>query len=1115
VIGAGGAAVGQQTVGNNGNNSSFNGLVAIAGGGGANSTAAGLGTSAKAGGSGGGGQSYYGNGTTYIAGAGTAGQGFAGTNGATGYTNAGGGGGAGGAGTNTTTANIGGNGGPGIFTSISGSLLYYASGGGAANGGVASAGGGGNGSGGSGNGVDGTANTGGGGGGGWTHAGGGGGAGGSGVVIISYPTGSITASGGTMTITGGNTVHTFTGSGSFVVSSINSKARTIPNTGYVELTRTSNGSVWRRYDQPSAASAAVPDQCSGSASSSYGWSNASAGPKGTYAANLSAQPISTIYGPTMNPGSIYLRKDFSVTTAGTYQLNARADDYAQIWIDNGFVGMANTNYSGTTALSAGCHTIYVKLTNGGVLPGWGHLTAALALVGSSTAIVVTDTSWRVSAGSLVAFASPNYYEDPSAWAPARVMGVWNTALLPWGGGPATWASYSGDSGSSYITTVNSNSGNVYPAAQYSWFRNTQGFTVATPTSIKISNYCDDRCEVYLDDSLVYGPAAASGLTTTTITVQPGKHNFGVRLYNLSPANISAFLFAAVKVSDGSLIMRSDASWDSTTFWSPNANDWYSYDTSFVPTPNPTTAATVKVLVVGGGGGGGMDMGGGGGGGGVIYNAAYTLTTDSSIPVTVGAGGTGGPAGSTNGQPGAHQFTIPANNGSNSIFGSLVAIGGGAGGSSYQAYTPGIRGTSGGSGGGAGGYNASSGGVVQTGGLGITGQGNRGGNDYANDYYPAGGGGAGAAAIDAPAQPHGGAGIQYSAISPYYWGGGGGGASYNLATGGNGGIGGGGGGAVGVTTGGAGINNGSAGGGGSPGVQTNTPGGNAGANTGGGGGGGSHYNANNKGGNGGSGIVIISYPTGTINATGGTITTSGGNTFHTFTSNGVFTVGPATTPSGFITSGLTLNLDAGDLGSYNPATPTVWNDTSGYGRNFTFVNSPTYSALGGGSILFDGSTQYATSPTGILPSGPTNFAVSIWLKRARNNASYEELMSQYNAATVGGSLYLGFNNSLVRFGDSWDGLTVSGAGTVGTWMNMTFINDATNNNAYVYVNGSLIVTKGSRLTTGPGIGPTLIGHQNAYTEYFGGNIAAIGVYSRSLSSAEVLQNFNAQRARFGL
>lgn len=45
------------------------------------------------------------------------------------------------------------------------------------------------------------------------------------------------------------------------------------------------------------------------------------------------------------------------------------------------------------------------------------------------------------------------------------------------------------------------------------------------------------------------------------------------------------------------------------------------------------------------------------------------------------------------------------------------------------------------------------------------------------------------------------------------------------------------------------------------------------------------------------IVIISYPTGSITATGGTITTSGGNTIHTFTSSGTFNItsAPVSTP----------------------------------------------------------------------------------------------------------------------------------------------------------------------------------------------------------------------------
>jgi hypothetical protein len=269
--------------------------------------------------------------------------------------------------------------------------------------------------------------------------------------------------------------------------------------------------------------------------------------------------------------------------------------------------------------------------------------------------------------------------------------------------------------------------------------------------------------------------------------------------------------------------------------------------------------TTEVLVVGGGGGGGMDMGGGGGGGGVVYDPSHALIK-GSISVTVGNGGTGGPAAGTNGQPSAHQYTIPAQNGQNSVFNTITAYGGGAGGSSVNTFTPGSAGSAGGSGGGASGYN-NNGVAVGTvkGGLGTDGQGFRGGNQ-GNAYYSGGGGGAGGAGIDGNTKADGGPGILNSIMgTAYYWGGGGGGAGYSIC-GGNGGIGGGGGGAICTTTGGAGLNNGLPGGGGGGGVQANTPGGNAGANTGGGGGGSAHYQGNNKGGDGGSGIVVIRYST---------------------------------------------------------------------------------------------------------------------------------------------------------------------------------------------------------------------------------------------------------------
>jgi hypothetical protein len=262
---------------------------------------------------------------------------------------------------------------------------------------------------------------------------------------------------------------------------------------------------------------------------------------------------------------------------------------------------------------------------------------------------------------------------------------------------------------------------------------------------------------------------------------------------------------------------------------------------------------VDVLVVAGGGGGGTNMGGGGGGGGVIYKSSVPITASTSYTVTIGAGGNGAPAGTTY----AAHPAVAGTNGGNSVFGSLTAIGGGRGGSSYNSMGLGINaGAAGGSGGGATGYNDNGAAIgAITGGAGTAGQGFRGGNQ-GNAYYSGGGGGAGGSGGDGNSKANGGIGFYSDILGPgYFWGGGGGGAGYSVV-GGNGGNGGGGGGAAGVTYGGSGLNSGSPGGGGCTGCWTSKPGGDGGANTGGGGGGAGHYFSNNKGGAGGSGIVIV-------------------------------------------------------------------------------------------------------------------------------------------------------------------------------------------------------------------------------------------------------------------
>ena len=258
---------------------------------------------------------------------------------------------------------------------------------------------------------------------------------------------------------------------------------------------------------------------------------------------------------------------------------------------------------------------------------------------------------------------------------------------------------------------------------------------------------------------------------------------------------------------------------------------YKYHT-FTSSGNFVLQATknIEYIMVAGGGSSGAYAGGGGAGG--MLAGSVSSLSPATYAVVVGAGGV---------HTGADSDSA-ADNGDDTTFNGLTAIGGGKGG------TGGNDGFDGGSGGG-GSYAGTSGGS------GTTGQGNNGGgSSYSNPYPSGGGGGKGAAGSNASSAMQagsGGDGINtYSAWatatstgdSGYYAGGGAGGiaAGSGYTGGGTPGTGGQGGGG-----------NGGAGGSGQQNGQANT----------GGGGGGGAYNGSSSTyfpTNGGSGIVIIRY-----------------------------------------------------------------------------------------------------------------------------------------------------------------------------------------------------------------------------------------------------------------
>jgi len=264
---------------------------------------------------------------------------------------------------------------------------------------------------------------------------------------------------------------------------------------------------------------------------------------------------------------------------------------------------------------------------------------------------------------------------------------------------------------------------------------------------------------------------------------------------------------------------------------------------------PSGISAVDVLVVAGGGAGARYTSGGGGG--LIYRPAFPVTPGGTVSYTVGGGGTSG----------NEQGSTSGTKGSDSVFGTLTAQGGGAGkyhgtGGGSAVFQPISNGGSGAGGdsnpGSAPNSTAGTGTQPQApGDSGTYGFGNPGGvgGNNAPSYNGGGGGGAGAAggAVN-PSGPNagqGGAGKQYdiSGTQTYYAGGGGGshytggGNAASQDRGGQGGQGGGGNGAQALAP--------------NTGQVSNLGSSEGTANRGGGGGGGGL-------GNGGSGIVIVKY-----------------------------------------------------------------------------------------------------------------------------------------------------------------------------------------------------------------------------------------------------------------
>lgn len=372
------------------------------------------------------------------------------------------------------------------------------------------------------------------------------------------------------------------------------RALTIPNTGYVELLRASDGSVWRTYRQPAVQAAVVPDLCSGSASSALGWSNARVASSQSVIPGISSAQSITIEAGNVIAGRTFFRKDFPVTKPGVYQVSlatGSGSDEAALSIDGASVAStrgalvhANVN------LDAGCHSVTVQLVNKVLMPTEALFTAAIREENAEP-IVATDTSWRVTAGAPVDFSSPDFYADSDIW-----VGSTNTGLAM-SGYPA-WVTATGESATTYITPSCSSS---CPASQSTFFRDNADILLTSADDknsdgfidLYFATLCDDNCRVYINGTKAIASSpfnGGTGVAQQTVQLPPGRYRIAVHSYNAGTPGTSnrgaIALLVTNKENANSVVRRTTTLWQtSSSIWIPGFNESdipYSYESTFTP-----------------------------------------------------------------------------------------------------------------------------------------------------------------------------------------------------------------------------------------------------------------------------------------------------------------------------------------------------------------------------------------------------------------------------------------------------------------------------------------------------------------------------------------------------
>lgn len=227
----------------------------------------------------------------------------------------------------------------------------------------------------------------------------------------------------------------------------------------------------------------------------------------------------------------------------------------------------------------------------------------------------------------------------------------------------------------------------------------------------------------------------------------------------------------------------------------------------------------------------------------------------------------------------------------------------------------------------------------------------------------------------------------------------------------------------------------------------------------------------------------------------------------------------------VRDGLVLHLDAANVKSY-PGSGTVWKDLSGLGNNGTIANGVGYDTTNNGSLVFDGVNDYVEKAAPALNlTGDIEATLEGWFYFTGSNGtgSYTTFFAYGNGPLANDTISIGvFDNYRISisFNGGQNALTAQNTLPLNIWSHIvvTKLRGPINLSTKIYLNSAA-----QTIVSSPSGTPNVIGRvvrigrwtNEGAPYYYQGEATGCKIYNRALTEAEVKQNFESMRGRYGI